>query len=61
MDLDDRSDGSLQVVALGLWCVEDLYGMRSARDGEQGAAVEVYLELSGIQGGAHDNNLRETE
>lgn len=61
MDLDDCPDGRLQVVALGLWCVEDLYGMCSAGDGEQGAAVEVHLELSGIQGGAHDNNLRQRE
>lgn len=61
MDLNDRPDGCLQVVTLGLWGVEDLNGMRSARDGEQGAAVEVHLKLSGIQRGAHDNNLRQGE
>lgn len=57
VDLDHGADGCLQVVPLGLGRVEDLHGVRAPGDGQQRAAVKVHLELSGIQCGAHDDDL----
>lgn len=57
VDLDDRANGCFQVVPLRLGRVEDLHGMRPAGNGQQGAAVEINLELSSVQSGAHYNDL----
>lgn len=57
VDLDHGAYGRLQVVPLRLGRVEDLHGVRAARDGEERAAVEVHLELPGVQRGAHDDHL----
>ena len=57
VDLDHGADGRLQVVPLRLRGVEDLHGVGASGDGEQRAAVEVHLELSGVQCGAHDDDL----
>lgn len=58
VDLDDCANRRLQIVPLRLGRVEDLYGMRPAGNSEQGATVEINLELSSVQGGAHDDDLK---
>eukprot|EP00755_Sulcionema_specki_P010928 Sspe_Gene.712::Locus_244_Transcript_1_1_Confidence_1.000_Length_2262::g.712::m.712 len=58
MDLNHRTDGSLQVVLFNLWSVEDLHGEQPPRDVHQRGVVEVLLELLGIQSGTHDNELQ---
>ena len=44
VNLDDRSDGRLQVVALGLRGVEDLHRVSPARYTHQGRIVKVLLK-----------------
>lgn len=58
VNLDDGANGCLQVVSLWFRGVEDLHRVGSAGNGQQGAAVEVNLELACVQGGAHDNHLK---
>ena len=57
VDLDDGADGRLQVVPLRFRRVENLDGVRTSRDAQQRAAVEVHLELAGVERGAHDDDL----
>lgn len=57
MNLDDGADGCLEVVSLGLRGVEDLHGVCAPRNSQQGAVVEVHLELPSIQCGTHDDHL----
>mmetsp|Transcript_14985 Transcript_14985/g.34329 ORF Transcript_14985/g.34329 Transcript_14985/m.34329 type:complete len:504 (+) Transcript_14985:753-2264(+) len=55
--LHDGADGSLEVVALWLGCVEDLDRVQPARDLHERRRVEVRLELTGIERRAHHNQL----
>ncbi len=57
VDLDHSADGRLQVVPLRLRRVENLHGVRASGDGQQRALVEVHLELTGVERGAHDDHL----
>ena len=57
MNLQHGPYGGLEVVTLGLGGIEDLDGEGTTRDGEQWGVVEVGLELLGIEGGRHDNDL----
>lgn len=58
VNLDDGANGRLKVVSLWFGGVEDLHRVCSTGNGQQGAAVEVNLELACIQCGAHDNHLK---
>lgn len=49
MDLHDGDERSVQVVAFGFFGVEDLNGIGSPRDGEDGAFEEVFRELFSVK------------
>ena len=51
MDLHDGDERGVEVVGLGLLCVEDLDRVRPAGNGEDGASEEVLRELLSIEGG----------
>lgn len=57
VDLDHSADGRLQVVPLRFRRIENLNGVRASGDGQQWAAVKIHLELTGIERGAHDDDL----
>ena len=57
VDLQHGPDGGLDVVALGLGREEDLDGVGPAGHGEQRRVEEVGLELLGVEGGRHDDDL----
>lgn len=57
MDLHDRYQRCIQVIALGLLGVEDFDRERSTGNGENRTAVEVLGKLLGIEGGGSNDNL----
>lgn len=57
VNLEDCSDGGLDVVALRLGGVEDLDRVSSSRNRQQRRIVEVSLELLRIKRGGHDDDL----
>jgi len=63
MNHENRSDGSVDVVGLGLLGVVGFDGEGSTRDLEQwslssvGSVSEVLLELERVEGGGHDDDL----
>ena len=57
MDLHDGDEAGVQVVRLGLLGVQDLHGVRSPGDGEDGSFVEVLGELDGVQRGRRHDEL----
>mmetsp|Transcript_48960 Transcript_48960/g.116583 ORF Transcript_48960/g.116583 Transcript_48960/m.116583 type:complete len:518 (+) Transcript_48960:640-2193(+) len=58
VDLHGRADRRLEIVPLRLLGVEDFDRERAARDVNARAVVEVPLELAGIEGRGHDDELQ---
>lgn len=57
MNLHDGDEGGVEVVGFGFLGVEDLDGIGTSGDGEDGAAEEVLGELLGVEGGGGDDEL----
>ncbi len=58
MNLQHRPDGSLDIVPLRLRGIKDLDRVRPAGDCEQWRIEEICLELLGVEGGRHDDDLQ---
>lgn len=57
MDLHDSDQAGIQIICLGLLCVQDLHRVCSTWDGEDGRFIEVLGKLHCIQGGWGDDQL----
>lgn len=51
MDLHDSNKGSIQIVSLRGFSVQDFDRESSSRDGEDGTVVEISGKLLSIEGG----------